>query len=73
MRHGLLETMLVLLIIWIVILIFIIHDTPMIHTIAESRSYWSWLDENCPTEDTAHYQTTPAQTAGDFYYGGTDK
>ena len=70
MRGRLLELLLVLLI-WGLLMAFIIYDTPKITNAAESLSpsYWHWLDENYPTEDTAHYMTTPA-AAGDFYCGG---
>ena len=71
MRPRLLELLLVLLI-WGLLAAFIIYDTPKIAPAVESPSYWHWLDEMYPVEDTAHYQTTPA-SAGDFYYGGTRK
>ena len=72
MRGRLIEVLLVVLI-WGLLMAFIIYDTPQIpQKIVESPSYWHYLDEICPVEDTAHYQSTPA-SAGDFYYGGTDK
>ncbi len=73
MRGRLLEVLLVLLI-WGMLMAFIIYDTPRITRAAESlsQSYRHLLDENYPTEDTAHHQSTPA-SAGDFYYGGIDR
>ena len=71
MRCRLLE-LLIVLVIWALLFAFIIYDTPKVERLAESPSYWHYLDEICPLEDSAHYQSTPA-SAGDFYYGGTDK
>ena len=68
MRGKLLEALLVLFI-WVLLIVFIIYDTPKYTRISVSPSYWHWLDEHYPREDTAHYQTPPAST-GDFYYGG---
>ena len=80
MRPRLLEFLLVLFI-WALLFAFILYDTPkMPEKVIESPSYWHWLDENYPREDTAHYFPAPSETpsgtpasAGDFYYGGTNK
>lgn len=60
MRYRLLELLLVLLI-WGLLIAFIIYDTPKITHVAESPSYWHWLDENYPREYTAHYLPTPGE------------
>lgn len=55
-----LEVLLVLFI-WVLLVAFVLYDTPKVTeaptqpTATVSPSYWHWLDENYPAEDTAHY------------------